>query len=63
MAGAPRSDDLVAALVSAGFERVSVATKPASRDYIKDWLPGSGAEDYVVAADVTARKPNGKPRA
>ena len=25
--------------------------------FIKDWLPGSGAEDYVVSANVTASKP------
>lgn len=34
-----------------------VEEKSASREYIKDWLPGSGCEDYVVSANVTARKP------
>ena len=28
-----------------------------SREFIKDWLPGSGAEDFVVSANVTAVKP------
>ena len=34
-----------------------VEEKPASAAYIKDWLPGSGCENYVVAANVTAVKP------
>ena len=44
-------------LVDAGFERVSVVEKEESKEFIKDWLPGSGAEDYVVSANVTAYKP------
>ena len=43
-------------LVDAGFERVSVVEKEESKEFIKDWLPGSGAEDYVVSANVTAYK-------
>ena len=31
--------------------------KEESKEFIKDWLPGSGAEDYVVSANVTAYKP------
>lgn len=57
MAGAPRPDDLAGALRDAGFEQVIIETKPASREFIKDWLPGSGAEDYVVSANVSAFKP------
>lgn len=57
MSGAPRPDDLAAALQAAGFEQICVDLKPASRSFIKDWLPGSGAEDYVVSANITARKP------
>jgi len=33
--------------------------KPSSRTFIKEWLPGSGAEDFVVSANVTATKPGG----
>ena len=43
-------------LVDAGFERVSVVEKEESKEFIKDWLPGSGAEDDVVSANVTAYK-------
>lgn len=34
-----------------------VAPKPASAEFIKGWLPGSGAEQHVVSANVTAVKP------
>lgn len=44
-------------IAAAGFEDVRVELKEESREFIKDWLPGSGAEDYVVAANVTATKP------
>jgi hypothetical protein len=40
-----------------GFENVSVDLKEESREFIKDWLPGSGAEDYIVSASVVAYKP------
>ena len=46
-------------LAAAGFVGVSVAPKPESREFIKNWLPGSGCEDFVVAATVKARKPGG----
>jgi len=51
------AQDLVDMLVDAGFEHVSVVEKEESKEFIKDWLPGSGAEDYVVSANVTAYKP------
>jgi len=45
-------------LKSAGFENVVVKLKEESREFIKNWLPGSGCEKYVVSADITARKPH-----
>jgi len=35
-----------------------VVLKPESAAYIKDWMPGSGCENYVCAANVTAVKPD-----
>jgi hypothetical protein len=35
---------------------VRVRLKEESRAIISQWLPGSGAEDYVVGAEITARK-------
>lgn len=43
-------------LVDAGFSHVDVKLKEESREVIKQWLPGSGAEDFVVSAEITARK-------
>jgi len=44
-------------LKSSGFVNVAVKLKEESREFIKNWLPGSGCEKYVVSADITARKP------
>jgi hypothetical protein len=44
-------------LLETGFENVSVDLKEESREFIKDWMPGSGCEDYVVSATVVAFKP------
>ena len=52
-----QTDDLASSLQRAGFVDVGVVAKPESREFIKDWLPGSKAEDFVVAANVTATKP------
>jgi hypothetical protein len=47
-------------LTDAGFADVRVEEKAESREFIKDWMPGSGAENYVVSANVTAVKPKKK---
>lgn len=47
-------------LEQVGFVNVKVTRKPESREVIKRWLPGSGAEDFVVAANIEASKPNDK---
>ena len=39
-------------LVDAGFADVRVEEKAESREFIKDWMPGSGCENYVVSANV-----------
>lgn len=57
MSGAPEPDELVAQLASCGFACVRLEAKAESAEFIKDWLPGSGAERYVTAAYVTATKP------
>lgn len=57
MAGAPLPTELGELLRAAGFEEVVVEEKQQSAEYISEWLPGSGAEKYVVSANVTATKP------
>ncbi len=60
VAGAASADTLRALLADAGFEEVAVTVVEQSRLFIRDWLPGSGAEDYVASATVEAVKPGGK---
>ncbi len=43
-----------------GFANIRVTTKPASREIIRTWFPGSGVENYVLSAEITAVKPGGK---
>ncbi len=57
IAGAATAAEVETWLSAAGFVDVAVAEKPESRDLIKDWAPGSGAENLVVSASVTARRP------
>jgi len=40
----------------AGFRDIQVNLKEESREVIKQWMPGSGAENYVISAEVSARK-------
>jgi hypothetical protein len=43
-------------LVEAGFVDVELRLKEESRGVISQWLPGSGAEEFVIGAEVVARK-------
>ena len=52
MSGAHEQDILRDMLRDVGFVRAEIRVKEESREYIKHWMPGSGAEDYVVAAEV-----------
>jgi len=57
ISGAARVDDLERMLRDAGFEDVRVRPRPESRTFIRDWMPGSGAENYVASATIEAIKP------
>jgi arsenite methyltransferase len=57
VAGAARVSELEAILIEAGFEDVRVTVNEASRDFIRDWLPGSGVEEIVASATIEAKKP------
>ncbi len=56
VAGASLIDDLEAMIVAAGFNNVRIHPKDESREFIKDWVPGAGVEDYVVSATIEAVK-------
>jgi SAM-dependent methyltransferase len=57
VAGAALVDDLQAILEGAGFSEILISPKDESREFIRDWVPGSGVEDYVVSAHIEAIKP------
>lgn len=60
VSGASSVADLKAALGEAGFTEVRIDVKPGSREFIRDWMPGSGSEDYIASAAIEAIKPSGK---
>ena len=59
VSGAATVDVLRALLVEAGFEKIAITVRSESREFIRDWLPGSGVEDYVASATIEAIKPGG----
>lgn len=56
IAGAAPVDAMVTMLRAAGFGQVRVTVKEESRAFIAEWLPGSGAEQYVASASIEAVK-------
>lgn len=59
VAGAADAATVERLLGEAGFEGVRVTVDEKSREVIRDWMPGSGIEDYVASATIEARKPDG----
>ncbi len=59
LAGAVPVDEIIPLLQSLGFQDVRVEVKPGSAEFIKSWLPGSGAEAYVASAAIQAVRPSG----
>lgn len=57
ISGAACIDELEGLLAQAGFEKVQIAPKEESREFIRDWAPGRKVEDYVVSASIRAVKP------
>jgi SAM-dependent methyltransferase len=56
IAGAALIDELKAMLAKAGFTGIEITINEQSAEFIRDWLPGSGAENYVVSAIIQAVK-------
>ena len=57
MAGASQISELEAMLREAGFKEIKIASKDASKSFIREWLPGKRVEDYLVSATIEATKP------
>ncbi len=59
VSGAASVEEILALLRGAGFEDVRVDVKKESREFIRDWLPGSSVENYIASATIEAIKPGG----
>jgi arsenite methyltransferase len=57
ISGASTVAEVEAMLRAAGFSEIAIEPKDQSREFIKDWEPGRQIEDYVLSANMTARKP------
>jgi len=55
--GATPWEELKTMLVEAGFEHIVIKPKAESRTFMKDWVPGSGLEDYILSATIEGVKP------
>ncbi len=60
ISGALPIDELKQILASSGFTDIVIETQEESRMFVKDWVPGSDAENYVISAKIKAIKPKGK---
>ena len=54
--GAVTAETLRELLAQAGFTEIRLTPKDSSREFIKDWAPGRGIEDYVISTVIEARK-------
>jgi len=61
IAGAALLPELESMLQAAGFTEIRITPKDESRDFIQDWAPGRGVEDYVLSAHIEAFKPANAP--
>ena len=60
ISGALPISELKQILSRAGFTDIVIETQENSRMFIKDWVPGSDAENFVISAKITAVKPKGR---
>jgi len=57
VAGAASVDELEQVLADAGFVEIRVVVDTQSREFISEWMPGSGIESFVASASIEANKP------
>ncbi|MBG7631782.1 MAG: methyltransferase domain-containing protein, partial [Bacteroidetes bacterium] len=56
MSGASSIKGLQTLLSNAGFLEIKIESKDKSREFIKEWRPESGIEDYIISATIEAVK-------
>jgi len=57
IAGASPVTELKGILERTGFKNIRITPKDESRSFIREWLPGSKVDNYVVSAVIEAMKP------
>lgn len=57
VAGASTVHEIESMLKQSGFTDIAIEPKDESRTFIKDWIPGSNVEDYIVSAVIKGVKP------
>lgn len=60
ISGAIPLDELKEILTKSGFTDIVIETQSESRMFIKEWVPGSDAENYVISAKIKATKPRAR---
>lgn len=56
ISGASPINELKQLLENAGFTEIEIEPKDESREFIKDWAPGTKIEDYIISSTIQARK-------
>jgi arsenite methyltransferase len=57
ISGASSIPDIQKMLEESGFINISIQSKDESKDFIKDWVPNSNVENYIVSSVIKAAKP------
>ena len=57
IAGASSVRDIENILRETGFEQIKIILKEESKTFIREWLPNSQVENYIVSATIEAVKP------
>ena len=57
VSGASSVEDLATILAENGFTSITIEPKDESKSFIKDWVPGTNIQDYIVSAVIKAVKP------
>lgn len=57
ISGAIERTELIALLENAGFEQIVVKANERSCEFMKNWIPGSGVENFLVSASIEAQRP------
>ena len=57
VSGASLIGELEEMLVGLGFQDVRIRTSAKSAEFVDEWVPGSGVQDYAASASIEAVKP------